>query len=178
MAQGQYVAYLDADDYWAPEKLTKQLQTIRQSNTVLCATARELIESDGTPSGYVIPVPSHIRYKDLKKQNPINCSSVLIRTEVARQFPMRQDDAHEDYLMWLEVLEKYGSACAVNEPLLKYRVSQRGKSGKKLRSAQMTFRTYRYKGFNIIQSMLCFISYVLCGIRKYFFWYLRKRREI
>jgi len=176
LARGEFVAFLDADDYWTPDKLVKQLRAIRESGMVLCTTARELMEPDGTLTGYIIPVQPWISYRDLKRQNPINCSSVLIRTEVARQFPMRRDDTHEDYLMWLEVLEKYGCACAINEPLLKYRVSQEGKSGKKLHSAQMTFRTYRSKGFGLAQSVLSFISYGFCGVRKYFFWYLRKRR--
>ena len=176
MARGEYVAFLDADDFWEKDKLVKQLQAIRASGAVLCATARELMEPDGTLTGYVIPVQTQIRYSDLKKQNPINCSSVLIRTEVAREFPMRCDDAHEDYLMWLEVLEKYDRACAVNEPLLKYRVSQRSKSGKKLQSAKMTFRTYRHKGFGFARSVIYFCSYVVCGIQKYFFWFLRKRK--
>ncbi len=73
------------------------------------------------------------------KQNWINCSSVLLKREVAEEFPMEHEDSHEDYITWLKILQKYQYACAINEPLLKYRLSSQGKSGSKFKSAKMTF---------------------------------------
>lgn len=169
LAKGNYVAFLDGDDYWAKYKLDKQLHLLEETQTVLCATARELMTPEGVCTGRVIPVKSVITYKDLLKHNSINCSSVLIKTEVAKEFPMSHEDSHEDYIMWLKVLRKYEKACAVNEPLLKYRLSNQGKSGNKLHSARMTFKVYRYMGFGLIQSIMCFVSYVFYGIRKYYF---------
>lgn len=169
MARGEYVAFLDGDDYWAEDKLEKQLKAIEKSQTVLCSTARELMTPDGMCTGKIIPVKEKITYKELLKHNSINCSSVLIKTEVAKEFPMHHEDSHEDYIMWLEVLEKYQKACAVNEPLLKYRLSNKGKSGSKMKSARMTFLVYRYVGFSLPKSILCFVSYALHGVCKYLF---------
>ena len=169
LAQGAYVAFLDADDYWEPDKLKKQLKLIHEKNTVICSTARELMNPDGTLTGRIIPVKTEFTFEDIRLQNQINCSSVLIKTEVAREFPMHHDDAHEDYLMWLEVLKKYKKGCAVNEPLLKYRNMNTSKSGSKWKSAKMTYRTYRYMGFGFFRSVFYFICYALSGIKKYYF---------
>ncbi len=173
MAKGKYVAFLDADDIWAENKLKKQLKLIEETGYVICSTARELMTLDGTMTGYIIPVKPEYSYFSLLQQNQINCSSVLIRTEVAKEFPMHHDDSHEDYLMWLEVLRKYRKGCAVNEPLLKYRISNVGKSGSKWNSAKMTFLTYRYMEYGFFKSILYFTCYALNGLRKYFFWFLR-----
>lgn len=173
LARGTYVAFLDSDDYWEKGKLQKQLALLAETGAVMCSTARELMNPDGSLTGHIIPVQTEYTYRDLLRQNPINCSSVVIRTAVAREFPMHHDDAHEDYLMWLEVLEKYGRCCAINEPLLKYRVTSTGESGTKLNSARMTFMTYRYKGFGFFRSMLYFVSYAFHGFRKYFSWFLK-----
>lgn len=169
LARGKYVAFLDADDYWTEDKLSRQLALMEQTGCVLCCTARELMTPEGELTGRVIPVKETISYRELLKHNSINCSSVLILTEVAREFPMHHDDSHEDYIMWLEVLRKYETACGINEPMLKYRLSNSGKSGNKLHSAKMTFMVYRYMGFGMVKSIACFCSYAFHGVKKYFF---------
>lgn len=169
LARGEYVAFLDADDIWEKGKLPKQLEALERSGCVLCATARELMSPEGECSGHVIPVAEEISYRDLLKHNSIACSSVLMKRSVAREFPMHHEDSHEDYIMWLEILSKYEKACGINEPLLKYRLSTTGKSGNKLKSAKMTFMVYRYMGFGMVKSLLCFCSYALNGVKKYYF---------
>lgn len=168
LAKGKYIAFLDADDWWLPGKLRKQLTALERSGCVLCATARELVKADGKTTGKVFPVQQRITYRQLLQHNSICCSSVLMRADVAREFPMHHADSHEDYIMWLEILRKYGTACGVNEPLVKYRLSSTGKSGSKLHSAKMTWMVYRYMGFGPLKSAICFCSYAANGLWKYF----------
>lgn len=168
IAKGEYVAFLDSDDYWTDGKLRAQLAAIEKSGAVLCCTARELMKPDGTLTGRVLPVREKITYRALLKHNSIACSSVLLKTRIAREFPMEHEESHEDYILWLKILQKYGFACGVNEPMLKYRVSNTSKSGSKLQSAKMTFSVYRIMGFGWFKSVCCFISYALNGVWKHF----------
>ena len=167
MAKGKYVAFLDSDDWWEPEKLKKQLHLMKETKSVLCGTARLLVNPDGTSMDKIIPVPEEITYRTLLKHNCINCSSVLLFRKVALEFPMEHEDSHEDYIMWLRILQKYKKACGINEPLLNYRLSASGKSGSKLNSAKMTFKAYRYMGFGLVKSCICFCSYAIHGVLKY-----------
>ncbi len=168
LAKGDFVAFLDADDWWERGKLKKQLALMLSENgPVLTSTAREIATRDGKLTGRVIPVPEFITYRKLLLGNPINCSSVVLRTSVARQFPMEHEDSHEDYITWIRILRKYRTAKAVNEPLLKYRAGSTGKSGGKAKSAAKTYRAYRYAGFSRISSAALFIAYAVCGAAKY-----------
>lgn len=166
-AHGQYIAFLDADDWWEDGKLKLQLDILKKTGRVLCSSGRELMNYDGSSTGKYIPVRETVSYRDLLRHNSINCSSVLLSKEVAAEFPMEHDDSHEDYLTWLKILHKYGPAAGINKPLLKYRMSKSSKSGDKKKSAIMTYKVYRYMGYSHIRCILYFISYAIHGLWKY-----------
>lgn len=166
-ARGRYIAFLDADDYWAEGKLKAQLELLDDKNGVLCCTARELVSADGNSLSKVIGVEPVITYKMLLKTNSIACSSVLMKAEVAKEFKMCHDELHEDYILWLRVLEKYGRAYGINVPYLKSRMSEGGKSRNKKKSATMTYGVYRYLGFSKIRAVYYFLWYAWNGVRKY-----------
>ena len=167
LARGQYIAFLDADDCWLPGKLRRQLDEMERTGCVLCATARELMTPEGVCTGRILPIPEQITYRTILRHNCISCSSVLIRREAALEFPMHNPECHEDYIMWMEVLRRYPFARGINEPLLRYRLSSTGKSGSKLHSARMTYRSYRCAGLGRLKALACFGSYAVHGVLKY-----------
>ena len=167
MARAPWVAFLDSDDWWAAGKLKAQLELLSKTGDVLCCTARNLVNHEGKSLDHIIHVKSRITYRDLLKHNSINCSSVVVRTEVMRAFPMTHEDSHEDYISWLQILKKYGSVCGIDRPYLMYRMSQNSKSGSKLKAAKMTYKVYGYMGYGRLQSAAMFISYAIHGIIKY-----------
>ena len=124
---------------------------MEENDCVMCSTARELYDNDGNTTGRIIEVPSVITYNKMLYGNMINCSSVLIKKDIMRKYDMKYDDAHEDYVTWLKILHKYGDCIAINEPLLKYRLSPKGKSRNKIKSAMMHFKSLRYAGFGVIK---------------------------
>ena len=168
-ASTPYIAFLDADDWWAEGKLSRQLSEMISEGAVLSSTGRELMKSDGQSTGRCIGLPRRIDQKAILKQNHLNCSGVMVRRDVMLEFPMEHDDSHEDYISWIRIITKYGWALGIDEPFLKYRLSEKGKSRNKLKSAVMNFKVYRYCGFSIPKSLICFISYAVGGVKKYYF---------
>ena len=152
-----YVAFLDSDDVWLPGKLEKQLELMNRTQSVLCSTARELISETGERTGRVIQVPESVTYRQLLRGNVINCSSVLVDRQAILKYPMGNDNIHEDYICWLQMLREYGTAVAVNEPLILYRQTRNSKSGSKLSSARKTFAVYRKMGYGLVRSCIYFV---------------------
>ena len=167
MAHGEYVAFLDADDWWEEGKLTKQLHLMREKDALLVYSGRELMREDGSPLGKVISVPGHTTYQKLLRTNCIPCSSVLMKTDIAREFCFRHDELHEDYILWLEFLKKYKIAYGVNEPLLKSRMAAGGKSRNKAKSAKMQYGVYLHMGIPAWRAAYLFLCYAVNGVKKY-----------
>lgn len=59
----------------------------------------------GDISSYVLRPPETVCFRDLLAQNPITCSSVLIRKDLLKDDAAAHDGMHEDYAMWLSVLK-------------------------------------------------------------------------
>lgn len=168
LAKGKYIAFLDADDYWTPDKLKHQVDLMEEKQAVISSTGRELMDEHGNLTGKFIRIKEEVSYKELLKGNVLNTSGVMVLTSVARKYPMGHDHLHEDYIMWLSILRDYGNAYGINEPMLKYRVIQGTKSYNKLKSARMTFGVYRHMGLNLWQSCYYFCFYAIRGVLKYY----------
>lgn len=167
MANTEYIAYLDADDWWSKDKIELQLARVKDAGVSGCYSGRELMNDNGTSTGKIVHVPETTSYRALLKGNVIPCSSVLLKKEDALKYPMSHDELHEDYIMWLSMLRDGYEFVGMDEPFLKSRLGEEGKSRNKCKSAMMTYKVYRYMGLSIFEAMVCFVSYALNGMKKY-----------
>lgn len=164
-----WVAFLDSDDMWQPDKLEKQIALVREHpQCSVCFTGSAFMDGGAQQYEYNLAVPDRITYRELLKQNLISCSSVLAKREALRRYPMHSDAMiHEDFATWLKILKKEAYAVGLNEPLLIYRIHESSKSGNKLRAAKMQWRTYRHVGLNLFQSVYYFTIYAGRSLGKY-----------
>ena len=76
-ARGEWIAFLDSDDLWRPEKLERQMSVLRKHpDASFLFTGSAFIEDDGMTIAHVLHVPEQVSRKKLLKQNVISCSSV------------------------------------------------------------------------------------------------------
>lgn len=171
-AKGEFVAFLDSDDIWEDDKLAKQMKIMEKARIhgeapAICFTGRRLINVSGVDTGKIVGCDKVVRFENLVKSNQINCSSVLMRKELAERYPFPEGNLHEDYAVWLSILKEGGYAVGINRPLIRYRLSPGSRSANKLKSAYMTYQDYRYVGLGIFESARRMISYTIAGIKKY-----------
>src|SRR5262245_6047882 len=70
-SRGSYVAFLDSDDLWRPEKLAIQLETLRRTGSTFSYTAYSLIDEEDRPLGRGISAPPRMTYPELLKNTII-----------------------------------------------------------------------------------------------------------
>ena len=166
-ATGDWIAVLDSDDMWTPDKLEKQLALAEKENADLVFTGSAFIDNDGNPINWQLHVPSEMKYRELLKQNLISNSSVLVKKELYEKFYAVGDDMHEDFAMWLNITKAGYKVCGLDEALLIHRLSRGSRSRNKLKCAIRTWNSYRYVGLNLFEAMYFMCWYAVRGILKY-----------
>ena len=169
-SHGDLIAFLDSDDMWTPDKLSKQLALRDDTGCDLVYTGSSFIDENGRPFEWIMHVPERIQYRQLLRQNIISNSSVLMSKEAFLKFALGSGDArdmHEDFACWLGMLKAGCEARGIDEPLLIYRISSGSVTGNKLDSAKMTMNTYKYVGLGFFSRLYYQMCYSVNGINKY-----------
>ena len=166
-AKGEYIAFLDSDDYWHKDKLQQQISIIDTKNHTISVTAYEMINENGK----IIKnrnIKGVVTYADLLMENSIIFSTVLCRFTDIKDIKFKSDWYHEDYVFLLDCLNSGMKVCGVNKTLVYYRVHLKGRSFNKFKAAYNRWLIYReYLQMNFLESIRYFVFYALHGVIKY-----------
>jgi teichuronic acid biosynthesis glycosyltransferase TuaG len=134
LAKGQYVAFLDADDMWLPEKIEKQILLLNEKIGSFSYTAIQMVDENDRIIKQKRNVKSQLNYPFLLRNTMIATSSVLIDRRVMGDFRMPQRRGGQDYATWLMLLRGGNVAFGINDALVKYRISKKSLSSNKIKS--------------------------------------------
>jgi glycosyltransferase EpsE len=127
-ASGLYIANLDADDVFLPNRLAEQVKYLQaHPNVTLVTSAAHLIDENGTRIGFHPGGLSDcsLKFTFARGGNVVMHSSVIFRADAARQSRGYTEDpafrATTDYELWARLLLE-GKACVLSQPLIEYRI--------------------------------------------------------
>ena len=167
IASGQFVAFLDSDDAWYPDKIDRQLALMSEKGSPFGYAAIEMVDEAGNQVKGKREIKEECDYKYLLRNTIIATSSVVIDRSVLGDFRMPLRRGGQDYATWLMLLRKGVVACGINEALVKYRLVNGSLSSNKLKSIKQVWEIQRESGVGICSAVCNVLCFVINALHKY-----------
>jgi teichuronic acid biosynthesis glycosyltransferase TuaG len=167
MAQGQFLAFLDADDIWHPEKLEKQLSFMLAKNIGFTYSTYDWIDEDGKIMNKFINTIGNLDYKTYLRNTIIGCSTVMVNKAITGDVFVPKFRTSEDTATWLDILRKGLMAYAIDESLVSYRIRRKSASSNKIRASIDLWKVYRqHEKLPFFKAIYYFSCYAFNAVKK------------
>lgn len=167
-ATGRFIAFLDSDDLWRPEKLKKQMEFMNSNKFGFTYTRYERIREDDTVIHDAAKLPMKLNYNSLLKNTAIATSTVIIDKGMVGEFDIVNVRRGQDTATWLKLLkEKIEFAHLCDDILGYYRDTEGSLSDDKLIALKRTWNTYRnIEKLPLPKAIFYFISYTFNAVKR------------
>ena len=172
-AKGRWIAFLDSDDLWAPEKLEKQIEFMEKNGYSFSYTNYEEIDMTGQKTGVKITGPKKITKTGMFNYCWPGCLTVMYDAEKVGLIQIADIKKNNDYAMWLKVCKK-ADCYLLDEYLAEYR---KGRKGSVSTHSVKTMIGWHYKLFREAER-LGTIQSVINTARNMVFGFYKKRRYV
>lgn len=169
LARGQYIAFLDSDDIWMPNKISRQIELMKKQKTPFSYTAIEMMNEKGDTIKRKRNIKEVCDYKYLLHNTIIATSSVVIDRTALGDFRMPLRRGGQDYATWLMLLRDGTVANGINEVLVRYRVASGSLSSNKFKSVKQVWEIQTQdEKINKISAAFHVMCFCFNAFKKYF----------
>jgi len=168
LAQGRYLAFLDADDLWFEFHLKASLDFMKtNSHAFVFASYKrsnenlEFVYSD-------FAVPERVSYTDILKSNSISCLTAVVDTQILGKKYMPLIRKRQDMGLWLKYLKETQYAYGIRKPHAIYRIRENSLSRNKFKLIKYQWEFYRkVEGLSLFNSLYYLVLWTYFGYKKY-----------
>lgn len=166
-ASGRFIAFLDSDDLWDKEKLSKQINFMISNNYHFTYSYYSQITEQGNFIKNIDNLPNRVSYKSSMKSNKIGCLTAIFDVEFFGKVYMENLKNRQDYTLWLKLLKKEKYAYCFQEILAYYRIRENSISSNKYKLIKYHWIIYRnIEKQSLVKSSYYLLNYVFVKLFK------------
>ena len=177
-SQSEYIAFIDSDDIWRKEKLSKQLDFMIENNYHFTYTNYQPFEMsklfkhglNHLDSFSIIKPPKYFDYNSFTKNTSIATSTMIIKRSLIGNTKFSNTAICEDYFFKCQILKKIKYACCLSENLMWYGVREGSLQSNKMRNLYWIWCINKnYNKMNFLKNLLSTFCISLSSIKRYGF---------
>lgn len=167
-ASGRYIAFIDADDLWHPDKLTKQLAFMEDKDAAFSCTSYEFGDENGKGLGKFAIVPEEMTYREALGNTTIFTSTVIFDLDkLDKELIYMPHVPSEDTATWWKVLRSGYKVYGLKDSMTIYRRMGSSLSSNKLEAIRRIWNLYRnVEHLSVPYSMYCFGRWAVGAVRR------------
>ena len=166
-SKGRYIAFLDSDDVWKKEKLSKQIHFMQSHDVSFSFSSYEPMSENGMKIFKEIKAPLKIDYNSFLKSTIIGCLTVVLDKDKIGDFKMPNLRTSQDMALWLSIMKGGVIAYGVQKSLAYYRIVETSNTANKLKVAKGVWNVYRVQEeIGYLRSAWCFLNYAFNAVKK------------
>ena len=173
LSKSEYVAFLDSDDVWFPDKLIKQINFMKKNNynfTYTNYTPYKGEKSIDISNQDSIRPREKYNFESFIKDTSIATSTMMIKGELAKKYKFTDTKICEDYFYKCSILKEIGYAYCLNESYTLYRIRKDSLQSNKLRNLYWIWKiNSKFNKLNFFKNLNSVISISLKSLKKYGF---------
>lgn len=170
LASGRYVAFLDSDDLWVPDKIERQLCLMKENDCPFSYAAIDFMDEGGNIIKGKRTIQETCDYSFLLRNTIIATSTVVIDRNVLGDFQMPLRRGGQDYATWLMLLRGGTVARGINEVLSHYRILSKSLSSNKWQSIKQVWQIQKHdEGLSTMRVIINEFYFIWNALKKYAF---------
>jgi len=166
LATGDYICFLDSDDFWVPEKLEKQLEFIEKNNYEFIYSNYAFWKNNKKTK--TTNVPEELTYEQAIKNTTIFVSTVMLNMKKLKKEDIYMPNLTigQDTSTWWQILKKGITAYGMKEVLAYYRVYKQSLSSNKIKAVIGAWKIYLREEMKFLKRIYCFMCYIKNAIKR------------